>query len=62
MKLTRDQYEREGDYGIALQIMKALMKKGLLTEKEFQKANERLIAKLNPVWGHYPDVIRTTQA
>ena len=62
MKLTRDQFEREGDYGIALQIMKSLLKKGLLTEKEFHRANELLIAEFDPVWGHYPDVIRRTRA
>ena len=61
MKLTRDQFERERDYGIALQIMKTLLKKGLLTEKEFHRANKRLIAKYDPVWGHYPDVIGSSR-
>ena len=56
MKLGQEQFEREGNYRIALNIMKTLLKKGLLNESEFRKANQRLIEKYNPVWGHYPDV------
>lgn len=56
MKLRQEQFEREGNYRIALNIMKTLLKKGLLNESEFRKTNQRLIEKYNPVWGHYPDV------
>ena len=61
MKLTRDQFEREGNYSIALQIMKTLLKKGLLKESEFHRAEEHLAAKYSPVWGNYPDVIGETE-
>ena len=56
MKLGQEQFEREGNYRIAMNIMKTLLKKGLLNESEFRKANQRLIEQYNPVWGHYPDV------
>ena len=56
MRLAREQFEREGNYRIALNIMRMLQKKGLLNESEFKKANQRLIEQYNPVWGHYPDV------
>ena len=56
MKLDREQFERESKYRIALNIMKTLLKNGLLNESEFRRANQRLIEKYNPVWGHYPDV------
>jgi len=57
MKLGQEQFERESNYRIALNIMRTLLKKGLLNESEFRKANQRLIEKYNPVWSHYPDVI-----
>ena len=57
MKLTKKQMEREGNYRVALGIMKTCLRKGLLNEVEFRKANQRLIEKYNPVWGHYPDVV-----
>ena len=56
MKLGQEQFEREGNYRIALNIMRTLLKKGLLNESEFRKANQHLIDRYNPVWGHYPDV------
>lgn len=60
MTMTRDQFEREGSYRVALQVMKTLLRKGLLTENEFKKANQRLIEKYNPVWGHYPEGSRVS--
>ena len=56
MTLTREQFERESNYQLALQIMKMLRKKGLLTSREFRIANKRLAAKFDPVWGRYPDL------
>ena len=37
--------------------MRTLRGKGLLTEVEYCKANERLVDRYNPVWGHLPDVV-----
>ena len=57
MKLTREQFEREGNYRVAMNVMKTLLLRGLLNEAEFRKANQRLIEKYDPVWGQYPYVI-----
>ena len=57
MTLTREQFEREGSYRLALQVMKTLRQRRLLNENEFRKAKQRLIEKYNPVWGHFPDLI-----
>ncbi len=56
MKLSREQFERESGYRLALAVAKALLTKGLLTKDEYQKANDRFIEKYRPVWGHLPDV------
>ena len=56
MKLTRDQFERETQYRIAKHILTALLHKGLITDREFRRANVCLAEKYNPLWGHYPDV------
>ena len=56
LTLTREQFEREGSYRLAIQVMKTLRQKGLLNESEFRKARQRLIEKYKPVWGHYPEV------
>ena len=56
MKLTRDQFERETQYRIARHILTALLHKGLITDREFRKADVRLVEKYNPLWGQYPDV------
>ena len=57
MKLTKEQFEREGNYRLAVAIMRTLRGKGLLTEAEYCKANERLVDRYNPIWGHLPDVV-----
>jgi len=57
MKLTKEQFEREGNYRLAVAVMRTLRGKGLLTEVEFCKANERLVDHYNPIWGHLPDVV-----
>lgn len=56
MTLASEQFEREGSYRVALHVMKTLVRKGLLNENEFRKANQHLIEKYKPVWGHYQDV------
>ena len=56
MKLTKEQFERECNYRLAVAIMRTLLRKSLLTEDEFRRANDRLVERYNPVWGHLPDV------
>ena len=57
MKLTKEQFEREGNYRLAVAVMRTLRGKGLLTEVEFCKAKECLVDRNNPIWGHLPDVV-----
>ena len=57
MKLTKEQFEREGNYRLAVAVMRTLRGKGLLTEVEFCKAKECLVDRYNPIWGHLPDVV-----
>ena len=57
MKLTREQFEREGNYRMAVSIMRTLLGKGLLTKEEYIKANDSLVERYNPIWGHFPDVV-----
>ena len=57
MKLTKEQFEREGNYRLAAAIMRTLFGKGLLTDDEYRKVNDRLVERYRPVWGHLPDVI-----
>ena len=56
MKLTKDQYERECNYRLAVTVMKTLLGRGLLTKDEYRKADKRLVEKYNPVWGQLPEL------
>lgn len=52
--MTEEQYERESNFGLAMAVIRALEKKGLLTATEVEKIRERLIRRFNPIWGHLP--------
>lgn len=52
--MNQDQFEREGNYSLAMAIIKTLQGKGLLTEREAEKVKKALIVRFNPVWGHLP--------
>ncbi len=52
--MTEEQYEREGNFSLAMAVIRALQKKGLLTASEFEKIREKLINRFNPIWGHLP--------
>lgn len=54
MKLMKEQFERECDYRLSISIMKTLLRNGILTKEEYNKAEKRLIDRLNPVWGQLP--------
>ena len=61
MKLSREQFERETSYRLALSIAKALLGKGLLTKEEYRRADEGFVKKYRPVWGHLPDVTNVSE-
>ena len=43
MKLTKDQYERECNYRLAVAVMKTLLGRGILTKDEYLKADKCLV-------------------
>jgi len=49
--MTHEQFEREKNYRVSLCIAKAMLSKGLITEKEYCKIDSMLITKYNPVFG-----------
>ena len=56
MRLTDEQREREGDYQVAVALLNVLRRQGLLTEKEYKKARQKLGKRFSPVWGQYPEL------
>ena len=49
--MTRVQYKQERNYRVSLAIAKAMLKKGLISGKDYRKIDSMLIAKYNPVIG-----------
>lgn len=58
--MTQDQFKRESGFRIALAMLKALLRKGILTAPEFEKAREGLIVHFQPPYGGMTDVLATT--
>ena len=58
--MTQDQFQRESGFRIALAMLKALLRKGILTAPEFEKARERLISRFQPPYGGMMDVLPAT--
>ena len=52
--MNQEQFEREGNYSLAMVIIQTLHKKGLLTAVEVDKIRASLIERFNPIWGHMP--------
>ena len=49
--MTREQFERECDYGVAMSIAKALLRAGLITEREYRKIDTINARKYRPLIG-----------
>ncbi len=49
--MTREQFEREKNYRVALSVAKAMLACGLINERDFAKINTKLIVKYRPVFG-----------
>ena len=58
--MTQDQFKRESGFRIALAMLKALLRKGILTAPEFEKARDSLISRFNPPYGGMTDVLAAT--
>ena len=49
--VNKEQFDREKDYHAAISIAKALLSKGLVTEREYDKIDTILIGKYRPIIG-----------
>ena len=54
--MNQDQFEREGNFSLAMAIIRSLQKKGLLTAAEVDKIRASLIERFDPIWGHLPQI------
>lgn len=55
--MTQDQYQRESGFRLALAMLKTMLRKGIITAPEFEKARERLISRFHPPYGGMKDVL-----
>lgn len=55
--LTKEQFDREAGYRVALSIMRNLHAQGLLTDKEYRQTELILAQKIPPVWAGLNNVI-----
>ena len=58
--MTQDQFKRESSFRLALSLLKGMLRKGILTATEYEKAKDRLISRFNPPYGGMTDVLATT--
>ena len=49
--MTKDQLERETNYGAAMAIARSMLTKGLITEKDFRKIDTMFRKKYRPIIG-----------
>ena len=47
--MTRKQFKGEKEYHMAIYLVREIHKKGLLSDKEFEKTREKLIDQYKPV-------------
>ena len=52
--MNQEQFEREGNFSLAMAVIRTLLRKGLLTDQEAEKVRKSLIVRFTPVWGHLP--------
>lgn len=55
--MTQDQFQRESGFRLAIAVLKGMLRKGILTSTEFEKAQKRLISRFNPPYGGMTDVL-----
>ena len=49
--MTKDQFQRESNYGAAMAIARSMLTKGLITEKDFKKIDTMFRKKYRPIIG-----------
>lgn len=60
--LTKEQFDRECSYRVALSIMDDLRDKGLITTREYGQIEPILAQKFSPVWADLSDVLKDKTA
>ena len=60
--LTKEQFDRECGYRVALSIMGMLRENGLITTKEYGQIELILARKFSPVWAGLSDVLSDKSA
>lgn len=60
--LTKEQFDRECGYRVALSIMGNLHAQGLLTDKEYGQIELILARKFSPVWADLSNVLNDKSA
>ena len=60
--LTKEQFDRECGYRVALSIMGMLRENGLITTKEYGQIEPILARKFSPVWAGLSDVMSDKSA
>jgi len=51
MVVTREQFERETNYGASMAIARSLLTKGFISAKDYQKINTIFVKKYRPLIG-----------
>lgn len=49
--MTKEQFEREKNYQTSRVIVKSMLDKGLVTEKEYKKIDTKLACEYRPLFG-----------
>ncbi|MDR1409621.1 MAG: hypothetical protein LBJ12_05050 [Oscillospiraceae bacterium] len=49
--MTTEQFARERDYGAAISIARSMLRRGLITEREYRKIDTMLGRKYRPIIG-----------
>ena len=60
--LTKEQFDRECGYRVALSIMGKLRENGLITTKEYGQIEPILARKFSPVWAGLSNVLKDKSA
>jgi ATP-dependent protease ClpP protease subunit len=50
--MTKDQFDREKNYRVSISIIKSLLSKGIISEKDYRKIDTKLAQKYCPVFGN----------
>jgi hypothetical protein len=49
--MTKDQFERESNYGVVMALAREMAKKGIINQRDYSKADTMFIRKYHPPIG-----------